>query len=227
MNPDKTGPANTAQQWTVVLEARRQDTSRAMEALAWLCQAYWQPLYAYVRLRGHSPEEAKELTQEFFSRLLQNKTLAYMKKDCGKLRSFLLSAMNHFLVDEARKGRLMRPNTSGDSPLAERLFEQNWALAVAGVVYDRLKREYEELGKGELFTALKHCLANPAVSAPCAEVAARLSLAENAVKNMVQNLRQRYSELLREEMARLVATPGELEEELRRFFGVAGGVAAW
>jgi hypothetical protein len=116
----------------------------------------------------------------------------------------------------------MRPSASGDSPLAESLFEQNWALAVAGVVYDRLKREYEELGRGELFTALKHCLADPGVSAPCAEMAARLSLAENAVKSMVQNLRQRYGELLREEMARLVATPAELEEELRRFFGVAG-----
>ncbi|HTA30012.1 MAG TPA: hypothetical protein VK731_05985 [Candidatus Cybelea sp.] len=220
MNAEITGPPGAADQWIVVLEARRQDTSRAMEALAWLCQAYGQPVYAYVRLRGHSPEEARELTQEFFSRLLQNKTLAYMKKDCGKLRSFLLSAMNHFLVDEARKGRLARPEAPEDSPLTERLFEQNWALAVAGVVYDRLKREYEELGKGDLFAALKHCLAGSGVSAPCAEMAAHLSLAENAVKSMVQNLRQRYGEVLREEMARLVATPAELEEELRRFFGV-------
>src|ERR1700683_4845421 len=71
-------------EWIVVLQARRQDTARAMEALGRLCQTYWYPLYAYVRLRGHSPEEAKELTQEFFSRLLQNKTLAYMTRDCGK-----------------------------------------------------------------------------------------------------------------------------------------------
>ncbi len=220
MNAEITGPPGAADQWTVVLEARRQDTSRAMEALAWLCQAYGQPVYAYVRLRGHSPEEARELTQEFFSRLLQNKTLAYMKKDCGKLRSFLLSAMNHFLVDEARKGRLARPEAAEDSPLTEKLFEQNWALAVASVVYDRLKREYEELGKGDLFAALKHCLAGSGVPAPCAEMAARLSLAENAVNNLVRNLRQRYGEVLREEMARLVATPAELEEELRRFFGV-------
>jgi DNA-directed RNA polymerase specialized sigma24 family protein len=225
MNPDTPGPAGAAHQWTVVLQARRQDTSRAMEALAWLCQAYWHPLYAYVRLRGHSPEEARELTQEFFSRLLQNKTLAYMKRDCGKLRSFLLSAMNHFLVDEARKGRVAKPEALEDSPLAENLFEQNWALAVAGVVYDRLKREYEELGKCELFAALKHCLAGRESAAPCAETAARLSLAENTVKNTVRNLRQRYGEVLREEMARLVATPAELEEELRRFFGAAGSAS--
>ena len=225
MNPDKTGPANTAQQWTVVLEARRQDTSRAMEALAWLCQAYWQPVYAYVRLRGHSPAEARELTQEFFSRLLQNKTLAYMKKDCGKLRSFLLTAMNHFLVDEARKGRLATPEPSADSPLTEKVFEQNWALAVAGVVYDRLKREYEELGNGEMFAALKHCLAGTGAAVSYGELAARLSLAENAVKNMTQSLRQRYGEVLREEMANLVATPAELEEELRCLFTHAGGAA--
>jgi RNA polymerase sigma-70 factor (ECF subfamily) len=226
MNPDTLGPACAAHQWTVVLQARRQDTSRAMEALAWLCQAYWYPLYAYVRLRGHSPAEARELTQEAFSRLLQNKTLAYMKRDCGKLRSFLLSAMNHFLVDEARKGRLARPEAPDDSPLTENLFEQNWALAVAGVVYDRLKREYEELGKGELFAALKPCLAGRGEAASCAELAARLSLAENAVKNMVQALQQRYGEVLREEMARLVATPAELEEELGRFFGAAPAAGA-
>ena len=175
MNRDNLGPAGAAHQWSIVLHARRQDTSRAMAALEWLCQAYWQPLYAYVRLRGHSPAEARELTQEFFSRLLQNKTLAYMKKDCGKLRSFLLTAMNHFLVDEARKGRLAKPEPLEDSPLTENLFEQNWALAVANVVYDRLKREYEELGKGELFAALKHCLAGRDLAAPCAEMAARLS----------------------------------------------------
>jgi RNA polymerase sigma-70 factor (ECF subfamily) len=173
-------------------------------------------------LRGHSPGEAKDLTQEFFSKLLQNKTLAYMRRDCGKFRSFLMSAMNHFLVDEARKGRLTRPEPPDDSPLTEKVFEQNWALAVANVVYDRLKREYDELGNGESFAAMKHCLAGSGVAVSYDELAARLSVAENAVKNMVQNLRQRYGEVLREEMAGLVATPAELEEELRCFFNGAG-----
>jgi DNA-directed RNA polymerase specialized sigma24 family protein len=222
MSPDTPGTACAARQWSVVLQARRQDTARAMEALARLCQTYWYPLYAYVRLRGHSPEEAKELTHEFFSRLLQNKTLAYMKRDCGKFRSFLLSAMNHFLVDEARKGRVAKPEAPADVPLSEKLFEQNWALTVGNVVYDRLKREYDELGKGELFAALKHCLASSSAAVSYAELASRLSLAENAVKNMVQSLRQRYGDLLREEMANVVATPAELEEELRSFLSAAG-----
>jgi RNA polymerase sigma-70 factor (ECF subfamily) len=227
MNADTPGLAGVVHPWIVVLRARRQDTARAMEALSRLCQTYWYPLYAYVRLRGHSPEEARELTQEFFSRLLQNKTLAYMRKDCGKFRSFLLSAMNHFLVDEARKGRLGRPEAPSLPPppeKAEKVFEQNWALTVAGAAYDRLRREYEELGRGELFAILKFCLTSTRAAVPYAELAARLSLAENAVQSLVQGLRRRYGEVLREEIAGLVATPGELEEELRCLF--QGGSAA-
>ena len=223
MTPDTPEPKCAARQWSIVLQARRQDTARAMEALSRLCQTYWYPLYAYVRLRGHSPQEAKDLTQQFFSRLLQNnKTLAYMKRDCGKFRSFLMSAMNHFLVDEARQGRVAKPQGPSNLPLSEKIFEQNWALTVANVVYDRLKREYEDLGKGELFAALKHCLASTSAAVSYSELANRLSLAENSVKNIVQSLRQRYGEILREEMANLVATPAELEEELRCFFNGAG-----
>ncbi len=218
MNAETLGSALAASHWSVVLQARRQDTARAMEALARLCQTYWYPLYAYVRLRGHSPQDAKDLTQEFFSRLQQNKTLAYMKRDCGKFRSFLLTAMNHFLVDEARKGRLSRPEAPASQPLPEKVFEQNWALTVANVVYDRLKREYDKLGQGELFAALKHSLGNASVTVPYAELAGRLNMAENSVKDTVQALQQRYGEVLREEMANLVATPAELEEELRSFF---------
>src|ERR1022692_3252253 len=120
MISDSPGPSCGAPQWAEVLRARRYDTARAMEALSRLCQTYWYPLYAYVRVAGHSPEEARELTQEFFSRLLQNKTLAYMRKDCGKFRSFLLTAMNHFLVDEARKGRVARTDSPAGQPPPEK-----------------------------------------------------------------------------------------------------------
>jgi RNA polymerase sigma-70 factor (ECF subfamily) len=224
MNSSTSGAPCASHQWRVVLQARREDTARAMEALGRLCQTYWYPLYAYVRLRGHSPEEAKELTGEFFSRLLQNKTLAYMKRDCGKFRSFLLSAMNHFLVDEARKGRLAKAAPGEDLPVLEKVFDQNWALAVAGVVYDRLKQEYEELGRGELFAALKCCLTSAGGAVPWGELASRLSMAEAAVQNLARGLRQRYGEVLREEMASLVATPAELEEELRCLFEAAPAV---
>ncbi|MGA2177095.1 MAG: sigma factor [Verrucomicrobiota bacterium] len=211
-------PETTAPQWSVVLKARRQDNGRAMEALARLGQPYWYPLYAYVRQRGHSPEEAKDLTQEFFARLLQNKTLSYMKRDCGKFRSFLLTAMNHFLTDEWRKGRSEKPAAPPDSPASEKVFEQNWALAVLNVVYDRLKREYDEAGNGELFTAIKFCLTGSGEAVPYADLARRLSLAENTLRARVRHLRQRFGEVLREEVAALVATPAEMEEELRCLF---------
>jgi len=226
MHPDTSMPVCAANQWIVVLQARRKDTARAMDTLARLCRTYWYPLYAYVRLRGHPPDEAKDLTHEFFSKLLQNKTLAYMRKDCGKFRSFLLTAMNHYLVDEARKGRLNKPEAPEDSPLTEKVFEQNWALAVANVVYDRLKKEYEDLGKGELFAALKHCLAGTGAAVSYAELSGRLCVAENAVKSMVQSLRERYRQVLREEMSNLVATPAELEEELKNFFRTAPAAGA-
>jgi len=189
-----------------------------MQALGQLCHTYWYPLYAYVRLRGYPPEESKELTQEFFARLLRGKTLAYMRRDCGKFRSFLLSAMNHFLVDECRKGRSLKPAAPPDSPATEKVFERNWALAVLTVVYDRLKLEYEQAGQGEWFASLKFCLTESADALPCAELARSLDIAENIVRAFVQRLRQRYCEVLREEIANLVASPAEVEEELRCLF---------
>jgi RNA polymerase sigma-70 factor (ECF subfamily) len=215
----KTNPSKAnGPQWSLVLQARRQDTARAMEALGRLGQAYWYPLYAYVRQRGHSPEEAKNLTREFFARLLHNKPLSYMKRDCGKLRSFLLTAMNHYLTDEWRKGRLKKPVAPADSPAPEKIFEKNWALAVLNVVYDRLKREYHEAGNGELFKAIKFCLAASGEAVPYADLARRLSMAEDTLRLKVGHLRQRFAEVLREEVAALVATPAETEEELRCLF---------
>jgi DNA-directed RNA polymerase specialized sigma24 family protein len=209
---------NIASKWSLVLQARRQDTARAVEALGQLGQAYWFPIYAYLRQRGHSPEDAKDLTREFYARLLQNKTLSYMKRDCGKLRSFLLSAVNHFLTDEGRKGRLKKTAASQGGAAPEQIFEQNWALAVLNVVYDRLTREYQAAGKAELFTALKFCLTQKGAEVPYADLARRLSLAEEALRAGVTNLHKRFGEVLREEVASLVATPADMEEELRCLF---------
>jgi DNA-directed RNA polymerase specialized sigma24 family protein len=211
-------PATTVPQWSVVLKARRQDTDQAMEAMARLGEAYWYPLYAYVRQRGHPPEEAKNLAHEFFARLFQNKTLSYMKRDCGKFRSFLLSAMNHFLTDEWRKGRLVKPAAPPVSPAPEKIFEQNWALAVLNVVYDRLKREYQEAGNGELFTEIKFSIIGRGEAVPYADLARRWSVAEETLRQQVQDLRRRFGQVLREEVAALVATPAEMEEELRCLF---------
>ncbi len=222
MSLESNPPSANSPQWSHVLQVRRQDTQRAMEAMARLGKAYWYPLYAYIRQRGHSPEEARDLAHEFFARLLQNKTLSYMKRDCGKFRSFLLSAMNHFLTDEWRKGRWPKPAARPEAtPAAEKIFEQNWALAGLNVVYERLKREYHEAGNGDLFKAIKFSLTGRGEAVPYAELAERLSMAEDTVRASVHDLRRRFSEVLREEVASLVASPAEMEEELRCLFASA------
>lgn len=229
-------PAFVTTHWSAVLTAGRRDTTRARAALAELCQAYWYPLYAYVRQRGHSPQDAQDLTQEFFARLLQKNALGKVTREGGRFRSFLLGAMNHFLVDEWRKaragkrggGRIVSLDARDaearfsrepvDRVTPERLFEQNWALALLDRVYGRLRSEYEADGKGELFVALKFSLTGSRSAVPYAKLAAGLGLAEGTVKAAVHRLRRRYRELLREEVAHEVAGPGEVEEELRCLF---------
>jgi RNA polymerase sigma factor (sigma-70 family) len=222
--------------WSVVLTAGCADPPRARDALAKLCESYWYPLYAYVRQRGHSPHDAEDLTQDFFIRLLEKNVLGALTREKGKFRSFLLTALNHFLVDEWKKARRQKRGrgqiVSLDAGEAEtrylrepvdvlspeKLFEQNWALALLDTVYGQLRREYEVDGKGELFRELKGCLAGARTSVPYAESARRLNVAENTVKSSVHRLRQRYRQLLRAEVAHTVAGPAEVEEELRALF---------
>lgn len=222
--------------WSAVLMARLNDTTRAQEAMSRLCSMYWYPLYAYVRRRGHSPADAQDLTQEFFARLLDKQKLAEITREKGKFRSFLLTALKHFLADEWRKARRQKRGgghvVSLDAQTAEtryalepvdaqtpgRVFEQNWAVTVLDTVFDQLRREYESSGKGELFAELKFSLTGDRATIPYAELSARLRIPANTVKTCVYRLRQRYRELLRLEVANTVATPDEVEEELRSLF---------
>jgi RNA polymerase sigma-70 factor (ECF subfamily) len=220
----------------VVLAAGSHDSSCAREALAKLCETYWYPLYAYVRQRGNTPHDAQDLTQEFFARLLEKNALGAITREKGKFRSFLLTALNHFLVDEWKKGRAQKRGgglvvslDAGDAETRfsrepahtltpEKLFEQNWALALLDTVYRQLQREYEADGRGALFAELKSCLTGTRSSAPYAELAARLNIAENTVKTSVHRLRQRYRQLLRAEVGHTVADPAEVDAELRSLF---------
>ena len=229
-------PAFVTTHWSVVLAAGRRDTTRARDALATLCQVYWYPLYAYVRRRGYPPHDAEDLTQEFFARLLEKNTLGAITREKGKFRSFLLSALNHFMVDQWRKARTGRRGGGGivsldardaetrlgrepvDALTPEKSFEQNWALALLETVYQRLQREYETEGKTTLFNELKSCLTGARNSVPYSQLAKRLGLAENTVKVNVHRLRRRYRELLRAEVAHTVNGPDEIEEELRCLF---------
>lgn len=228
--------------WSVVLNASaRDDSAGARAALESLCQTYWHPLYAYVRGRGYSPEDAKDLTQEFFARLLEHNRVASVSPDKGRFRSFLLVSMNHFLSDEWDKARAQKrggPGTihldfataeerfgeltaSGFSP--EKAFEQRWAIAFLERVYHRLESEYQRQGRSELFDALRGALAGASAAAPYAELAARLKISEGAVKVAVHRLRQRFRELLRETIADTVSDSAEVEDELRYLYRILAG----
>jgi RNA polymerase sigma factor (sigma-70 family) len=231
-------PAFVTTRWSVVLAAGASDTIHARDALAKLCETYWYPLYAYVRQRGYAPHDAQDLTQEFFARLLERNSLRAITREKGKFRSFLLTAFNHFLVDEWKKaraqkrggGQLISLDASdaetrfGREPVdmmtPEKLFDQNWALALLESVLDQLQREYVAEGKGALFKELKPALAGARDAVPYAALAVRLSIAENTVKTSVHRLRKRYRELLRLNVAHTVATANEVEEELRTLFRV-------
>jgi RNA polymerase sigma-70 factor (ECF subfamily) len=228
--------------WSVVLTAAGSDTTRARQALANLCQSYWYPLYAYVRRRGFSPPDAEDLTQEFFARFLEHDWVADADREKGRFRTFLLSAMNHFLANEwdkaraqkrgggaslvplqfdAAETRYIREPADIDTP--EQHFERRWAMALLETVVGRLRTEYDQEGKAGLFEALNPCLVGDRTSQPYQELARKLGISEGTVKSAVHRLRQRYRQLLRDEIARTVAGPGEVEEELRHLIAVLAG----
>jgi RNA polymerase sigma factor (sigma-70 family) len=223
--------------WSVILTAGRTDTERAHTALEQLCRNYWQPLYAYVRRSGHSREEAEDLTQAFFARLLAQNTIARADPMRGRFRSFLLATLKHFLANEwgkanARKrgggARVLplefdtaenfcaQPVAPGDTP--DRAYDRQWALALLDLVLGRLRREYRDSARERLFLGLKHTLSGARAEIPYRDLASGLGMSEGAAKVAAHRLRQRYRQLLREEIANTVAGPEQVEEELKQLF---------
>jgi RNA polymerase sigma-70 factor (ECF subfamily) len=223
----------------LVVTAARPDTTRAQDALERLCQTYWHPLYYYVRRRGYGVDDAQELTQAFFAKLLERHWLADAQQEKGKFRTFLLTAMERFLANEWDKVRALKRGGGRahvpiqldtaetrygvdpqDTRTPEQAFEYRWATTLLGEVVKRLETEYEKRGQKAVFTGLKACLVRDRQSQPYAELAAQLGMGEAAVKVAVHRLRQRYRELLRAEVAETLASPVEVEAEMRHLFGV-------
>jgi RNA polymerase sigma-70 factor (ECF subfamily) len=228
--------------WSVVMAAGAADTTRARDALARLCQTYWHPLYAYVRRLGYSPYDAQDLTQEFFARLLAKNVLAGADESRGRFRSFLLTALKHFLANEWDKARAQKRGGGAvpisidpasaetgcsfepaDPTTADKIFERRWAMTLLDCVLRRLRQEYVASGRETLFEQLKPTLTEASRAVRYADIAARLGSSEGAVKVAVHRLRQRYRELLRAEIAETVATPAEVEDELRSLFAALAG----
>ncbi len=219
--------------WSAVVSAARSDSTRARHALAELCRTYWYPLYAYARRRGHSADDAEDLTQGFFERLLKLNSLAGLSRENGKFRAFLLASMNNYLNDEWSRASAQKRSAKrtisldahqaegrylselADPLTPERLYERQWALTLLETVVQRLRREYEAAGRGALFMTLRFAITGEKKDAPYAELAERLGVREESVRVAVHRLRQRYRKVLRDEIAQTVADPAEVVDELQ------------
>jgi RNA polymerase sigma-70 factor (ECF subfamily) len=223
--------------WSIVAAAGRKESPEAHAALAVLCQAYWYPLYAYARRRLTSADDAQDLTQEFFARLLEKDYLQAADPRRGKFRSFLLTAFQRFLAKEharataQKRGGQRRPQSLEfqdgedryrhepvDPTTPEALYERRWALTLLEQALARLRQEFTRAGKERLFEALKGTLTGDGTNEPYERIGRDLGLSEPAVKTAAHRLRRRYQELLHAEVAQTVASPEEVENELRDLF---------
>ncbi|HEY2801328.1 MAG TPA: sigma-70 family RNA polymerase sigma factor [Chthoniobacterales bacterium] len=239
--PDGTsvsGPAAFATtRWSVVLAAQ-DESPAAAAALETLCRTYWKPLYAFVRREGANRDDARDLTQGFFALLLERRDLEAVRKEKGRFRSYLLTAFKHFQTDEWRRavaikrGKAQKPiplhemgaedriGQAADWMTPELIYERQWASTVLERVLSRLKEEYHATGKARVFDALKQLLPDEPGAPSQTEIGEQLGLNPNAVRQAFFRFRQRYQALLREEIAQTVASPSEVEDELRYLISV-------
>jgi RNA polymerase sigma factor (sigma-70 family) len=227
--------------WSLVLTAQGQSLA-AQRALERLCRVYWWPLYGFVRQRGYGPEEARDLTQGFFALFLERRDLDAVRREKGRLRSYLLTSLKNFLGNAHRCA--MRVKRGAGQPLvpleellareradlepahilsADRIYERCWALTLLEQVLAQLEEEYRIAGKAGLFERLEQMLGDEPDRCSQAEIAQELGMTESAVKQAFYRLRQRYGLLVRQEIANTVAAPGDVEDELRHFIAILQG----
>ena len=218
--------------WSVVVAAKQKPSTEADAALERLCKTYWWPLYAFVRRRGYPEHDAQDLTQEFFTRLLAKDFLRDVDRSKGKFRSFLLAAMEHFLAKEWRRANAQKRGggcnivsadaattethylqLSANTRTPEQLFDQQWAMTLLDRAVARLRDEFVTAGKEGQFKAVKVFLTGEKHS--YADLATQLGTTEAALKMAVSRMRQRYGELLYEEVVKTVERPDDAKEELR------------
>ena len=224
--------------WTIVLAAGQRSTPQSDHALEELCQTYWFPLYAYVRRRGHTREDAEDLTQAFFARFLTKNYLDGLSAERGRFRAFLLASLKHFLANEWDKSQRQKrggsvPHLSLDwqtadtrfqiatttEPSPDKAFDREWAVALLAKVIERLQTECAAEGKAKLFEQLKIFLTAGRGELSAAAAAQKLGLDETAVRVAVHRLRKRYRQLLRDEIAQTLANAVDVDEEMRALFG--------
>jgi len=239
---ESTGPRGRAifstTNWSVVLEAQGRSPA-AQEALEKLCHTYWRPVYSFIRREGTGHEEAEDLTQAFFALLLQRRNFDDIRKEKGRLRSYLLTSLKHFLVSQhrravtAKRGKGQQPVPleelaavgradiePADHLSADRIYERRWALTLMEQVLRRLKDEYCTAGNAALFDSLKQLLPDELGTPSRAEIALQLGMTDNALRQAFHRFRHRYQVLLREEISHTVAIASDIEDELRHLIAV-------
>lgn len=220
--------------WSVVLDAASADEADSRRALATLCETYWYPLYAYARRRGASAEDAQDLTQGFFAALLEKGTVNVADQERGRFRGFLVTAFRRYMGHEREKAAAEKRGGGrahlsldfergeeryrvepADDLTPEAVFERRWALTVLDRVLDRLRKEFERTGRGEVFSQVEVFLGGGGPTPTYREVADELGMTVTAIKVVVFRLRKRYRDVLRDEIAQTVTDPDAVDDEIR------------
>jgi len=221
-------------QWSMVVAVRDGGSAEAFTALEGLCRSYWRPVYAYIRRDGFSREDAQDLTQEFFRRLIEKEWIDRLEHRRGKFRSFLLTFLKHFLSDERDRVRAKKRGggqhfisldelKAGESDAfepresltADQVFERRWAQTLMERAVARLRQEYVEAGQSELFDQLRELHPGERGERHYAQIGQRLGMSEGAIKSAMHRLRLRHRDVLRHEIGRTVSTRGEVDDEIR------------
>jgi len=232
-------PVFNTTHWSVVVRAGETSSSQSQAALQMLCQAYWYPLYAYVRRQGHSVEDAQDSVQEFFARFLENRRVRLANPARGRFRTFLLTSLKNFLINEWTKANREKRGggqrlLSLDEAWAESrfraepaiaqppdsLYDRGWAATLLDRALAALRAEFEQAGKLAMFERFRNHITGEHDPPPYAELAVALGMTEGAVRVALHRLSKRYGELLRAEVAQTVSTPAEVNEELRYLVSV-------
>jgi RNA polymerase sigma factor (sigma-70 family) len=220
--------------WSLIVRARDGSTTEARAALSGLCESYWPPIYAFIRSRGLAPADAEDLTQSYFARFFEKNYLADFRPQAGRFRTFLRASVGHFLANEWDRERALKrgggvAKLSLDAATAEErlrfepldrltpeaIFERQWTATLLARCVERLRQEQQASGGAARFERLKAFLTGDGASGDTAAVAAELGLAEATLRVALHRLRRRFAVLLREEVARTVADPREVDAEIR------------
>jgi RNA polymerase sigma factor (sigma-70 family) len=228
--------------WTLIREAARGGDAEAVDALGALFLTYWPPLYRYARRQGKSPQDSEDLVQGFMAHLVEARALSQIDREKGRFRSFLLASFNHWMINEWKhESRLKRgggiPTLSfdwesaetgltpefADSRSPDKLYDREWAMALLGKVLDDLQTTSRQEGNGTQFEILKPCLTADSAGIPYTKLAEALGTSDGAARVAVHRLRKRYRHLLTAEVARTLASPDAVEEEMRSLFAALAG----